>query len=169
MIAKFDLETYQLDAVNAFVHADIDEIVYIRLPLGYIKPRKVLKLNKALYGLCCSPLLWQQKITSALSKLGFKELPQEPCIMIKNGIICFYFVDDIVFAFRQRDRLEVQEIIKNLKKPFTLKEIRDLKWFLSIYIIRDRQKKILWLSQLSYIEKVKSQFISEEPIGSLIL
>ena len=84
--------------------------------------------------------------------------------MIKNSIICFYFVDDIVFAFRQRDRLEVQEIIKNLKKPFTLKEMGDLKWFLGIYIIRDRQKKILWLSQLSYIEKVKSQFISEEPI-----
>ena len=135
----------------------------MRLPLGYIEPRKVLKLNKALYGLCCSLLLWQQKITSALSELGFKELSQEPCIMIKNGIICFYFVDDIVFAFRQRDRLEVQEIIKNLKKPFTLKEIRDLKWFLGIHIIRDRQKKILWLSQLSYIEKVKSQFISEEP------
>ena len=127
IIAKFDLETYQLDAINAFVYADIDEIVYIRLLPGYIEPRKVLKLNKALYGLRRSPLLWQQKITSALSELGFKELPQEPCIMIKNGIICFYFVDDIVFAFRQRDRLEVQEIIKNLKKPFTLKEIRDLK------------------------------------------
>ena len=57
MIAKFDLETYQLDIVNAFVHADIDEIVYIRLPLGFIEPGKVLKLNKALYGLCHSLLL----------------------------------------------------------------------------------------------------------------
>ena len=163
IIAKFDLETYQLDAVNAFVHADIDEIVYMRLPPRYTEPGKVLRLNKALYGLCCSPLLWQQKITSALSELGFKELPQEPCIMIKNGIICFYFVDDIVFAFRQKDRIEVQEIIRNLKKPFTIKEIGDLKWFLGMHIIRDRQKKTLWLSQLSYIEKVKSQFISEEP------
>ena len=75
IIAKFDLETYQLDAVNAFVHADIDEIVYMRLPPGYTEPGKVLRLNKALYGLRRSPLLWQQKITSALSELGFKELP----------------------------------------------------------------------------------------------
>ena len=163
MIAKFDLETYQLDAVNAFVHAEIDEIVYIRLPPGFTEAGKVLRLNKALYGLRRSPLMWQQKITSAMQELGFKELPQEPCIMLKNGIICFYFVDDIVFAFRQKDSKEVQETIRSLKKPFTIKEVGNLKWFLGMHIIRDRKKKTLWLSQLSYIEKVKSQFISEEP------
>ncbi len=35
IVAKFDLETLQIDAVNAFVHADLDEIVYMRLLLGY--------------------------------------------------------------------------------------------------------------------------------------
>ena len=52
MIAKFDLETYQLDAVNAFVHAEIDEIVYMRLLPGFTEAGKVFILNKALYGLC---------------------------------------------------------------------------------------------------------------------
>ena len=46
--AKFDLETIQLDAVNAFVHADSDETVFIRMLLGYSKIDKVLRLNKAL-------------------------------------------------------------------------------------------------------------------------
>jgi len=32
-----------------------------------------------------------------------------------------------------------------------------------MHIIRNRDQKSLWLSQLSYIEKVKSQFIKEEP------
>ena len=40
-VAKFDLETLQLDALNAFVHADIDETVYMRMPPGYGKPNKV--------------------------------------------------------------------------------------------------------------------------------
>jgi hypothetical protein len=40
------------------------------------------------------------KITGAMKELGFEELPQKPCVMIKNSIICFYFIDDIVFAFR---------------------------------------------------------------------
>jgi hypothetical protein len=49
--AKFDLETIQMDTVNAFVYYDFDKVVYIKLPLGYIKKGKVLYLQKALYGL----------------------------------------------------------------------------------------------------------------------
>lgn len=79
--AKFDLETLQLDAVNAFVHADLDETVFMRMPPGYGENGKVLRLNCALYGLRRSPLLWQQKLTSEMKRLGFKEIPQEPCVM----------------------------------------------------------------------------------------
>jgi hypothetical protein len=57
MTARFDLETRQLDAINAFVNCDLDEVVYIRLPPGFEKPRKVLLLRKALYRLRRSPLL----------------------------------------------------------------------------------------------------------------
>ncbi len=32
---------------------------------------KVLKLNRALYGLRRSPLLWQQKLADEMKKLGF--------------------------------------------------------------------------------------------------
>jgi Reverse transcriptase (RNA-dependent DNA polymerase) len=50
--AKFDLETTQIDTVNAFVYCDLDEVVYIKLPLGFNgKKDKVLRLRKALYGL----------------------------------------------------------------------------------------------------------------------
>ena len=81
LVTKFDLETLQLDAVNAFVHADLDEIVFMRMPPGYGKQSKVLKLNRALYGLRRSPLLWQQKLTNEMKKLGFEKIPQEPCVV----------------------------------------------------------------------------------------
>jgi hypothetical protein len=42
-----------------------------------------LKLQKALYGLRQSPLLWQRELTSTLKSLGFQAVPQEPCIMKK--------------------------------------------------------------------------------------
>jgi hypothetical protein len=90
--AKFDLETPQLDAGNAFVHAVLDELVYTRPPPGFTEPGRVLKLDKALYGLRRSPTLWQTKITNAIKSLGFDELPQEPCVMIKDGMICYYSV-----------------------------------------------------------------------------
>jgi hypothetical protein len=79
----------------------------------------------------------------------------------EGGIICFYFVDDIVFAFRQRDREKVQETVEGLKKTFTIKEIGELKWFLGMHIVRDRRKRSLWISQLSYIEAVANRFTKE--------
>jgi len=50
---KFDLEMTQIDAVNAFVYCDLDEVVYIKLLLRFNKEKtdKVLRLRKALYGL----------------------------------------------------------------------------------------------------------------------
>jgi len=50
---KFDLETTQIDTVNAFIHYNLDKVVYIKLPLGFNKGKidKVLRLRKALYGL----------------------------------------------------------------------------------------------------------------------
>jgi len=103
MVAKFDLETLQMDAVNAFVHVPLDELVYMRLPPGYRQPNKVVRLNKALYGLRQSLILWQSMFTSVMKDLSFTEIPQELCVMMKGGIICFFFVDDIVFAYRKKD------------------------------------------------------------------
>ena len=57
MVARFDLETIQMDAINAFVHCYIDEVVYMRHPPGYEAPGKVLRLRKALYGFRRSPIL----------------------------------------------------------------------------------------------------------------
>ena len=70
-----------------------------RLP-KYSKNGKVSRLNKALYGLQRSFLLWQQKLTNNTKKLSFQEIPQKPCVVQKNSIIGFFYVDDIVFAYK---------------------------------------------------------------------
>ncbi len=57
LVVKFGLETIQLNEVNEFVYADLDETVFMRMPPGYSKNGKVLKLNRALYGLRRSLLL----------------------------------------------------------------------------------------------------------------
>jgi hypothetical protein len=55
--ADRDLKLQQYDVTNAFVHATINQEVYIRMPNGHRKPNTALKLNKALYRLRISPLL----------------------------------------------------------------------------------------------------------------
>jgi hypothetical protein len=49
--ARFNLKAYQLNTINAFVNCDLNKIVYIRLLLGFKKPKKILLLKKALYKL----------------------------------------------------------------------------------------------------------------------
>ena len=51
--AKFNLKTTQINTINAFIHYNLDRVIYIKLPLGFSKGKidKVLRLRKALYGL----------------------------------------------------------------------------------------------------------------------
>lgn len=157
--AKFDLETTQMDAVNAFVHCDLDEVVYMRMPPGYAKPGKVLRLNKALYGLRRSPLLWQKNLTGSLQELGFKEVPQEPCVMLNGGVVVFFYVDDIVFCYRKKDEEKTKGLINALKQEYEMNILGELKWFLGIHVLRDRRQKKLWLSQEAYVEKIANQYM----------
>lgn len=156
--AKFDLETIQMDAVNAFVHCDLDEIVYMKMPPGYAKPGRVLRLQKALYGLRRSPLLWQKNLTGSLRELGFREVPQEPCVMLNGGVIVFFYVDDIVFCHRKKDKEKTDRLIKELQKEYNMNVLGELKWFLGIHVLRDRRQKKLWLSQEAFIEKIANQY-----------
>ena len=50
VVAKFNLETLQLDMVNGFVHANLDKTVFMEMSPAYVQFGKILKLNKALYG-----------------------------------------------------------------------------------------------------------------------
>ena len=69
--ARFDLELIQYDVVNAFANAELPYDVFMSLLQGYRKPRKILLLNKALYGLRGSPILWQRELSSTLRSLEF--------------------------------------------------------------------------------------------------
>ena len=61
----------------------------------------------------------------------------------KKGILCFFFVDDIVFAFKKKDQSNVKEIVNALKGKFKLEELEEFKWFLKMHIFRDRDKRLL--------------------------
>jgi hypothetical protein len=152
--ARFDLELVQYDAVNAFVNAKLDRTVFMRMPPGYRKPGLILMLRKALYGLRESPLLWQRDLTATLQELGFKTVPHEPCCMTKGAIIIFFYVDDIVLAYKKERANEIQSIMNKLQNKYKLSGGNPLQWFLGIEIIRDREKKLLWLSQSDYLDKI---------------
>jgi hypothetical protein len=60
-----------MDTVNAFVHYTLDETVFMKFSPGFEKPGKVIRLQKALYRLRQSPILWQKEFTRTFRKIGF--------------------------------------------------------------------------------------------------
>jgi hypothetical protein len=152
--ARFDLELIQYDAVNAFVNARLPYNIYMRMPPGYRLRGKILHLQKALYGLRESPLLWQKDFTSTLGKLGFTPVPHEPCCFVKEGVIIFFYVDDIVVAYRKANQPKVDFLIEQLKSIYQLTGGDELQWFLGIEIVRDRIQRLIWLSQAAFIDKL---------------
>ena len=70
-----------------------------------------------------------------MKKLGYAKIPQEPCIVQRNGVICFFYVDDIVFAYRKDQSEEVKRTIASLLESLTLEDKGELKWFLGLNVI----------------------------------
>lgn len=155
--AKFDLEMLQFDAVNAFVNAKLPSEVFMRMPPGYRDAQnagKILVLQKALYGLRIAPLLWQKELGGTLTTLGFKPTAHEPCCYSKEGILLFFYVDDIVITFRKDQKGSANRVIEALKTRYKLTGGNDIQWFLGMEVIRDRPSRTIWVTQNTYLEKI---------------
>ncbi|KAL1217883.1 Retrovirus-related Pol polyprotein from transposon RE2 [Cardamine amara subsp. amara] len=70
--AAKDWEVHQMDVHNAFLHGDLEEEVYMKLPPGFETddPIKVCRLKKSLYGLKQAPRCWFVKLSLALLTRG---------------------------------------------------------------------------------------------------
>ena len=92
----------------------------MRMPPGFEQDDCVLLLKKALYGLRESPLLWQRHFTASLQEDGFQSVPHEPCCWIKGGVIVFFYVDDIVVAYRREYEEAVLAAIESIRDKYSL-------------------------------------------------
>lgn len=75
----------------------------------------------------------------------------------ERRIIGFFYVDDIVFAYKKDRAGKVKQIVESLSKTLTIKVVGELKWFLGLHTICNRTKRIIWLSQEAYIMKIYNE------------
>ncbi|KAF7564271.1 uncharacterized protein PtrM4_153230 [Pyrenophora tritici-repentis] len=74
--------------------------------------------------------------------------------MIRDGVFIFFYVDDIILASSKRHAEVAQKVEEELKQRYNLTGGKDLQWFLGVEVIRDREKRKIWLSQKAYVEKI---------------
>ena len=77
-----------MDVETAFLKGRVKSEVYVKQPIGYNDKReKVLKLEKALYGLRESPRAWYECFNEYVKGLNFKKSESDYCqyYKIENG------------------------------------------------------------------------------------
>jgi hypothetical protein len=102
--AMRDWELHQMDVHNAFLHGDLEEIVYMKPPPGFLPQRSgtVCKLNKSLYGLKQAPRCWFAKLSASLKHYGFLQSRSDYSLFVlqKPGVhlVVLVYVDDLIIT-----------------------------------------------------------------------
>lgn len=164
LAAKLDLEIEQLDVKTAFLHGDLEEEIYMEQPEGFVEPGKehlVCRLKKSLYGLKQAPRQWYKKFDLFMTQHNFTKTSADHCVFVKNyengeSIILLLYVDDMLIV--GKDKAKIAALKKALSKSFAMKDLGAVKKILGMKIIRDRLKRMLWMSQEEYLKKVLERF-----------
>lgn len=141
-----DWEVHQMDVETAFLHGDLDEVVYMRQLRGFEEKGKeewVCKLKKGLYRLKQAARQWYLKLHAVLTEIGFvrSEADQGLYTIRWGGEVLHLavYVDDFgLFANGRRILLEVKS---RLASAFTVKDLGEMRFCLGLEVTRDRKLK----------------------------
>ena len=137
-----------LDVVNAFLHGDVPEDVYMQqIPCfeDSEHPDWVCKLDKALYGLKQASRIFYQFASKCFIEYGMKVDLHEPCHFFKknsNGswLDLILFVDDINIAGTNN---EINKFIKHISQKMMIKIIGELTRYVGVNVSKDEKGSIL--------------------------
>ncbi|KAM0981521.1 hypothetical protein ACFX2A_014848 [Malus domestica] len=103
---------FQMDVKNAFLHGELEEEVYMQLPLGHPQASKnglVCKFHKAIYGIKQSPRACYAKLSSVLEEVGFSKSNVDSSLFICIGslgkLVVLIYVDDLIITGDNMDKI----------------------------------------------------------------
>ena len=144
LAAKQGYNITQADVVTAFLHAFMEEEVYMDQPQGFEKKGEngeslVCLLLRSIYGLKQAGRNWNKFLDTWFKKNKFKVGGADPCLYIykdENGNFIFIgiHVDDFLI-FDNNPALR-QKFIEDMSKSFSLDFLGDAKWVLQVKITR---------------------------------
>lgn len=165
------LRVHQMDAKTAFLCADIDIPIYMKLPEGFEEidtnphrqtvkdfKRPILRILKGIYGIKQAPRLWNKKLTDELLKLGFTRCEFDHSLYIKHKMMILVYVDDILVA--GRDEEEIHSFKNDLSEKFEMTDMGEVQNFLNLQVIKEISGDAInyGLTQSHYIPKILEEY-----------
>ena len=158
---------HQLDVSNALLHGDIQELIFMEQPPGFVNtnlPHHVCQLKKSLYELKQAPRAWFLKLSTYLLSLGFSASKIDTSLFFKYSnqipIFLLIYVDDILLI--SPDFAGIKRLIDSLSSTFSMRDLGRANFFLGIELIPtpngyflSQSKYILSLLQKAHMDKAK--------------
>lgn len=168
--AKLNHEIHQMDVHNAFLHGDLEEEVYMKLPPGFSDKNetRVCRLRKSLYGLKQARRCWFAKLVEALLKYGFVQTYSDHSLFVyfKQDITLriLVYVDDLIISGNSTSA--INSFKAYLSTCFHMKDLGSLKYFLGLEVSRSSQG--IYLCQRKYTLEIITEcgLLGCKPAGS---
>ena len=158
IVTHLDYESWQMDVKIVFLNRELQEEVYMIQPEDFTSTdeSKVSKLYRSIYGLKQASKSWNMYFDKMIRIYGFVRNREEPYIYkwINNFIVVFLilYVDDILLI--KNDIPILQKIKVWLSSQFFMKDLEEASNIFGMKIYRDRLKRLLGLSQSTYIDTI---------------
>jgi hypothetical protein len=130
---------HHMDVKSAFLNGELSEEVYVIQPPGFVQEgeeEKVLRLDKALYGLCQAPRAWNIKLDHSLCEIGFKKSRCEHGVYARghgtSRLLVGVYVDDLIITGSDVD--EINRFKKEMTRLFLMSDLGPLSFYLGIEV-----------------------------------
>ena len=157
MAALKNWKIHHLDVKSAFLNGEINEVIYVKQPEGFLvkgKEGHVHRLKKALYGLKQAPRAWYFKLHACLLSLGFIKSEFEQSLYLKRSdgetLIVGVYVDDLIVTGSSSDVIETFKT--EMTQEFDMSNLGSLSSYLGIEV--KQGENFIFLSQTGYAKKV---------------
>ena len=91
-----------MDLKNSFLHGDLQEEIYMKLPLGMTisSPHNICKLMRSLFGLKQTPRAWFEKFRNTLLSFTFTQSQYDSSLFFHTStsgiVLLLVYMDDII-------------------------------------------------------------------------
>ena len=163
--AGLDYEVYMLDVQTAFLNADAEENIFVKMAPSYERSNEsgvplIMKLKKSLYGLRQNPKNCFSTMDHHLGKIRFRSLKSDPCVYVyedENGsAILTLYANDVLLLGTNKQLLD--KLRKQLMNRFKMTDMDDVSRVLGMNFTRDDEEGTITINQKDYTEDIVQRY-----------